>query len=153
MPKPSPKIYLPDRFKHTTTELEDGTIVILADDHVVPIQERSRPAAVVEIRPTEEVVPETTPSRGEDSPAEVEVEVDVFGPLRKGETRRPPEPEEPLTERERNLQQQLEKNQKNPDPLADDQSLVSRAERRRLIKEEIKRLSHVEGPAYQRRLW
>ena len=31
-PRPSPKIYLPDRFKQATTELEDGTVVAVDDD-------------------------------------------------------------------------------------------------------------------------
>ncbi|KAI1392092.1 uncharacterized protein F4822DRAFT_389610 [Hypoxylon trugodes] len=30
-PRPSPKIYLPDRFKRSTTELEDGTVVDVDD--------------------------------------------------------------------------------------------------------------------------
>ncbi|PKS09579.1 hypothetical protein jhhlp_004196 [Lomentospora prolificans] len=148
-PKPSPKIYLPDRFKHTTTELEDGTIVIINDQPVVPIQQRQAPA-VVTITPTEEAAQEASETPAQDGlPL---VFSDVYGPLPKG-VQRQKKVEEPTTERERNLRQQLEKNQKHPDPLKADQKLLSRAERRKLIKDEIKRLSHVEGPAYQRRLW
>ncbi|KAK4162444.1 hypothetical protein QBC43DRAFT_321383 [Cladorrhinum sp. PSN259] len=51
-PKPSPKIFLPDRFKQSTTELEDGTIIIVDD----PDYESSRPPTMhvdVEVKPTE----------------------------------------------------------------------------------------------------
>ena len=42
----------------------------------------------------------------------------------------------------------------HPDPLAKDQKPISRAERRRLIKEEIRRLAQSDRPLYyQRRLW
>ena len=46
------------------------------------------------------------------------------------------------------------KDQRNPDPLAEDQRPISRAERRRLIKEELKNLAYSDQPMYyQRRLW
>lgn len=36
IPEPSPKIFLPDRFKKTTTELPDGTVVVVDDDNEKP---------------------------------------------------------------------------------------------------------------------
>lgn len=70
-----------------------------------------------------------------------------------GPARRPPGEEDALTARERNERAQLEQNLRHPDPNAVDKRPISRTERRRLIKEELRRLSHVEGPSYQRRLW
>ncbi|TDZ21015.1 hypothetical protein Cob_v005886 [Colletotrichum orbiculare MAFF 240422] len=61
---------------------------------------------------------------------------------------------EKLDERERNIKGWKVKDQKHPDPEANSEKPISRAERRRLIKEEIKRLSQGEEPVYyQRRLW
>lgn len=58
------------------------------------------------------------------------------------------------SEREKNVRRLSEKNQLNPDPEAEDQKPISRAERRKLIKQEIKRLSYDEEPVYyQRRLY
>ncbi|ORY67634.1 uncharacterized protein BCR38DRAFT_338034 [Pseudomassariella vexata] len=45
-PRPSPKIYLPDRFRETTTELEDGRVVGLNEG------DGSQKDTVVEIRPS-----------------------------------------------------------------------------------------------------
>ncbi|KAF6817555.1 hypothetical protein CMUS01_12076 [Colletotrichum musicola] len=59
-----------------------------------------------------------------------------------------------MDERERNIEGWKVKDQKHPDPEAANQKPISRAERRRLIKEEIRRLSQGEEPVYyQRRLW
>ncbi|WYZ39320.1 hypothetical protein EsH8_III_001234 [Colletotrichum jinshuiense] len=61
---------------------------------------------------------------------------------------------EKMDERDRNIHGWKVKDQKNPDPDASNQKPISRAERRRLIKEELKRLSEGEQPVYyQRRLW
>ncbi|KAK2770987.1 hypothetical protein CKAH01_14559 [Colletotrichum kahawae] len=61
---------------------------------------------------------------------------------------------EKMDERERNIKGWKVKDQKHPDPDAASEKPISRAERRRLIKEEIKRLSQGEEPVYyQRRLW
>lgn len=57
-------------------------------------------------------------------------------------------------ERDQNLREWTQKNQRNPDPEAVNQKSVSRAERRRMIREEIQRLSQMDEPLYyQRRLY
>ncbi|KAK2024290.1 hypothetical protein LX32DRAFT_109779 [Colletotrichum zoysiae] len=61
---------------------------------------------------------------------------------------------ENMDERERNIEGWKVKDQKNPDPEASNQKPISRAERRRLIKEELRRLAEgQEKVYYQRRLW
>ncbi|SPO00187.1 uncharacterized protein DNG_03036 [Cephalotrichum gorgonifer] len=153
-PTPSPKIYLPDRFRHTTTELADGTVIIIDDDyHADRRREQKKIEAAAEAR--------HAPSSPHDGPAAEEDTPERRALLREAETkegfvgpaRRPAAEERVLSLRERNERAMTEQNLKHPDPRAVDQRPVSRAERRRLIKEELKRLSEVEGPAYQRRLW
>lgn len=129
-PRPSPRTYVPDRFMHTTTELEDGTVVVVEDAYHADrrvaqkrLEGRARPV--------------------------VDTAVAVAGGTREevgagGEA---------LTVREQNERAQLARNMAHPDPSAADQRPVSRAERRRLIREELRRLSHVERPAYQPRAW
>ncbi|CCF41455.1 hypothetical protein CH063_11721 [Colletotrichum higginsianum] len=61
---------------------------------------------------------------------------------------------ENMGERERNIEGWNVKDQKNPDPEASSQKPVSRAERRKMIKEELRRLAESEEKVYyQRRLW
>lgn len=120
---------------------------------MIPIHERNKQRPVViEITPTESTVEEESAPQNQEVP-QPPVQDDVYGPLLKGVERKVKEEDDSATEMERNLRQQLEKNMRHPDPSAADQKLLSRAERRKLIKDEIRRLSHVEGPLYQRRLW
>lgn len=152
-PAPSPRIFLPDRFKHTTTELADGTVVIIEDEYHADRRAAQRQLEGAQVRRKNSVPPayeNAPPAYG--SPEymalrEAETRPGFIGPVRK------PPGDEALTARERNERAQLEQNLRHPDPNAVDQRPISRAERRRLIKEELRRLSHVEGPSYQRRLW
>ncbi|KAK0718861.1 hypothetical protein B0T21DRAFT_338724 [Apiosordaria backusii] len=117
-PKPSPKIFLPDRFKQSTTELEDGTIVIVEDENI------SRPP-----RPEREVVITVVPT----VPTEEEVLAEEKGKAGKGG-------------RGRGVEGEGEE-----DGM---QKPVSRAERRRRIKEELMRMAQGEERGwYQRRLY
>ena len=126
-PRPSPRTYVPDRFMQSTTELEDGTVVVVEDAYHA---ERRAAQKRLERRALP-VVDSLAGGAGVVVPTEAEG----------------------LTARETNERAQLAKNLAHPDPSAEDQRPVSRAERRRLIREELRRLSHVEGPAYQRRAW
>jgi hypothetical protein len=138
-PRPSPKSYLPDRFKAATTELEDGTIIILESEAEREAREQSE-AVTIQIDAT---------SPGQ-SPNEERVEEEES----ERQAREPDKPIEGMTERELNVWQQSQKDQPNPDPESVNQKPLSRSERRRLIKEEIHRLSHDSEPVlYQRRLW
>ncbi|KAI1873967.1 uncharacterized protein JN550_003236 [Neoarthrinium moseri] len=122
-PRPSPKIYLPDRFKQSTTELEDGSIVEIgdSDDNLPGVDGRQKQDGfVVEVRPT---VPEDVPA---EKPAE----------------------KEPKELKKRG------KSKKEQNKAEEEEKPISRAERRRRIKQDIMELSQGEGPVYyQRRLW
>lgn len=128
-PKPRPKIFLPDRFRSDTTELEDGTVVLAihADK-----DGGERQAPLVEVRPS---IPEGTETAAEG------VDGQEGGSDAAGGT----DSATPGDER-------VGKQSKKPDPQ--EEKPISRAERRRRIKEEIRRLSQADEPVYyQRRLW
>ncbi|KAF7562730.1 hypothetical protein G7046_g1393 [Stylonectria norvegica] len=133
--RPSPKVNLPDRFKASTTELEDGTILVL--DSETEDYSNDQQQAFIEVKPTE---PDAESQEQEEEP--------------------PHQEEEPKKDKSQIVQELQAKiaeqvsGVEHPDPAAKNQKPISRAERRRLIKEEIKRLSHTDQPmGYQRRLW
>ncbi|KAH8662088.1 hypothetical protein BX600DRAFT_437511 [Xylariales sp. PMI_506] len=124
-PRPSPKIYLPDRFKQQTTELEDGTVVEIDNGGASSGGEAPTDEIVVEVRPT---IPEEK---------SVQQPMAVIG-------------EERRNEADDDVKQAIQ------DQAADTKAEkpLSRAERRRKIKQEIMELSQGESPVYyQRRLW
>ncbi|KAK4145690.1 uncharacterized protein C8A04DRAFT_10350 [Dichotomopilus funicola] len=136
-PRPSPKIFLPDRFKQSTTELPDGTVIIL-DDGKSDSNSKSNDQTVIQVvksPPAEDKQPTKTTTSGNGGKAESQAK--LVGPL--------------------NKQDSVEKQDGNDGKLQDDaeeQKPMSRAERRRRIKEEIMKLSQgQERGYYQRRLW
>ncbi|OTB01797.1 hypothetical protein M426DRAFT_323153 [Hypoxylon sp. CI-4A] len=135
-PRPSPKIYLPDRFKKATTELEDGTVVDLDDPRLGSRRRKgaSEEDEIVIIRPTfPDEKKHKKPKKSEKQKPAVPNEKDnddVAAAGARGET------------------------QDGGERATDEQKPISRAERRRQIKEEIRRLSEAAEPIYyQRRLW
>ncbi|KAI0013809.1 hypothetical protein F4779DRAFT_561439 [Xylariaceae sp. FL0662B] len=119
-PRPSPKIYLPDRFKKSTTELEDGTVVEIDTPES---DDSNQKDDIVIVRPT---MPDEKPKQ---KPVAVEKDTAPIPDTR-----------------------QTEDGKENG--ATSEQKPISRAERRRLIKEEIQRLSQGDTPVYyQRRLW
>lgn len=130
------KINLPDRFRTSTREYEDGTIVAVDES---------------EIDHGRTVIEETETVEGqrnhELSPAiEDEIPIhDDHGPTRAQ-----------LALLERITAEAAAKSWavENPDPLSKSRVPVTRAQRRRMIKEEIRRLAQSQEPVrYQRRLW
>ncbi|KAI0130213.1 hypothetical protein BJ170DRAFT_619191 [Xylariales sp. AK1849] len=119
-PRPSPKIYLPDRFKQSTTELSNGRVIELDDDFPSSPRQIKQKEVTIDVRPT---VPEDAAQKP------MKQEKAATG-KRDGKKRRGDKTEE---ERE--------------EPM-------TRAERRRRIKQDIRDMSQGEGPVYyQRRLW
>lgn len=171
-PNPSPQIYLPDRFRQDTTELADGTIVVL-DEYDRPTRQR---IAV----PGEPGGQDRAVHESEDGEAAVEVKETPAESLSEQQQQRVLAIEELRQEtenaegKEQHQEQQQPPVEKKPQPAPwemraegeqtpieshehpddDTKKPVSRAERRRLIKEEIMRLSQADEPVYyQRRLW
>jgi hypothetical protein len=134
-PRPSPKTFLPDRFKQSTTELPDGTIIVL--DGGGGGEEGQEEEPFVEVKPTLGDGAETKNGEDVDSP----------------ESLAENEPTKTAKSKESSEKEKV------TDPGAEDgpyepQKPMSRAERRRRIKEEIMKLSQGEERGYyQRRLW
>ncbi|KAK4199733.1 hypothetical protein QBC40DRAFT_281349 [Triangularia verruculosa] len=147
-PKPSPKIFLPDRFKQSTTELEDGTIVIIEDENI------SRPP-----RPLKEILLEEEEERRLEREREVAITVVPTVPTE----------EEVLAEKKAERQKKggllgwmrgSKKAQKTEVDGGEGEEEdgppkpISRAERRRRIKEDLMKMAQGEERGwYQRRLY
>lgn len=126
--RPKPQMYLPDHFKPKPEVLADGSFV-----------QGDSPAA----KEQREMVIEVSHTASEHEREE-------------DEARRAAAPSEKVALVEQ-LKAQMEQKSwavEHPDPMVKSKVPVSRAERRRLIKEEIQRLAQSEERVYyQRRLW
>ncbi|KAM7192385.1 hypothetical protein V8F33_008398 [Rhypophila sp. PSN 637] len=204
-PQPEPKIFLPDRFKTSTTELADGTIIEVEDDgralrssssssssNQKPLRGRARKQRqrqgqqqrgkneeiIIEIKPTlplpEEKAGGTNAKKPDqravkDTPPQAVREKHRAPSSTKSSEKKQPQPQPNGKQQQQQVkgakpQDKGKKDQKEekvvlPGPDAvphpeDEGKLVSRAERRRLIKEELQRLSRGSERVYwQRRLW
>lgn len=124
--KPSPRAYLPERFKTTTRVLEDGTTVVVESE--AEREAREMQGTVVEVRPT---MPERTVDEGEVS-AEKRAIVEAL------------------------KAQVAEKTWmvENPDPMSKSRVPITRAQRRKMIKDEFERLAQPQEETYHRRkMW
>lgn len=145
-PRPKPQIFLPDRFKTTTTELEDGTIVVvdldLGEDKYRPPKSHTE-QIVIEVRPTAEGDEEEKQGGNEMQRMDDVTE----GPQTKDDAE--------LADADAPGTAEATGDGATRSPAkAKKEKKISRAERRRLIKEEIQRLAQAERPMlYQRRLW
>ncbi|KAK4230913.1 hypothetical protein QBC38DRAFT_467275 [Podospora fimiseda] len=141
-PKPSPKIFLPDRFKQSTTELEDGTIIIVDDPDYQPS------------RPPKEVVVEITPTEEEEKETDKEENDSEETPQQKNTVAQESSPKGRLSSW---WPSAFKKNNggKDDGTTKDSQKPMSRAERRKRIREEIMKLAQGGGETgvYQRRLY
>ncbi|UNI13666.1 hypothetical protein JDV02_000388 [Purpureocillium takamizusanense] len=168
--RPSPKAHLPDRFRTSTTELGDGTVVLLESDADKEAKEVERLVATAHA-PSEA---ETTPrEEEEDASSDHDGRREKQQQQEEGERRRASRREKgnkddkaaaaarPVSQRQRAIIEQLQADVaakswgvEHPDPLKKSKVPITRAERRRLIKEEISRLAQSEQRVYyQRRLW
>ncbi|KAK0703529.1 hypothetical protein B0T26DRAFT_681188 [Lasiosphaeria miniovina] len=167
-PRVSPKIFLPDRFKQSTTELEDGTVIAVDD----PYDSRTRPAAAVEVKPTPPQQPDSAAPELRQQPIDANTDT--------GETDASQQklPTKTAPEHDAHAQKTKTKKKKtkparsrwwpykqkkdaaasaDEDKDADDkdsQKPISRAERRRRIRADIQKLSQgSQRGYYQRRLY
>lgn len=130
------KPHLPKRFRPRVNELEDGSLEYLESEAE---EERRQMKKYIEVR-------ESTSDKAEAKSNE-------------DEARR--EAQSKATRKQMQILRHLQKSVadntwtvENPDPLSKNKVPISAAERRRMIKAELKRLSHNKEPVlYQRRLW
>ncbi|KAK2600627.1 hypothetical protein N8I77_010148 [Diaporthe amygdali] len=174
-PNPSPQIYLPDRFRQDTTELADGTIVVL-DEYNRPTRQRiavsnepggQNPALYeggggeVAVDVKEETVPESLGEQQQQRVLAIEkLQQETENAEAHGREQRQEEQHAPVETKpqpapwEVRAEGEQTPNEDTEDPNDGTKKPVSRAERRRLIKEEIMRLSQGDEPVYyQRRLY
>ncbi|KAL2210026.1 hypothetical protein CC79DRAFT_1330441 [Sarocladium strictum] len=129
-PRPRPsKPYLPEQFKPKVVELEDGSQIVLESE--AEREKKKFRDAVVEVRPSmSEQKPTMSASSG-------------------------------VSMNKLKIIQQLQADVAakswavaNPDPLSKNAVPMSRAERRKAIKQEVKRLGQLDEPVlWQRRMW
>lgn len=145
-PRPKPQIFLPDRFKTTTTELQDGTVVIVdvdlgPDTYRPPRPDRDQ--VVIEVTPTvaDDDAGQGNQNTKERSSGRLDDAVEV---LREGRPSKRSSPDGKEKESEGSKMEGKKQTQKK----------LGRAERRRQIKEEIQRLAQGDRRGvYQPRLW
>lgn len=206
-PDTSPQIYLPDRFKDDTTELADGTLVMLDEynrpvrikagryslgeaqaayeaedmegDESLPASSEDEEQVRIEVaesiappEPDAEALPTVDLSVAQDQKAMVaaeEEEEEIVETPEDGEVENQlttdaeqvmaAQPAKPQLAPWEIRQEDLPREEEEEDPetakaAGEGTKPLSRAERRRLIKEEIQRLAQGDEPMYyQRRLW
>ncbi|KOS21133.1 hypothetical protein ESCO_004050 [Escovopsis weberi] len=159
-PRESPLAQLPERFRPVPVKLEDGTIVLLESEAERSILEQrdlfaaSEPTVEAKLQPSsiadQEVAP-AGPAAADTGDGDEDEDGDGDMLVEGGKaTRKQIKMMEQITAQAAQKAWAVE----NPDPLSKDKAPVSRAQRRRMIKEEIQRLAHGQEPVYyQRRLW
>lgn len=149
MPKPEPpKIFLPDRFDKMTTELSDGTIVTIDTDK----DENGNAIIVADNAPSKSQASPLVGGHKDKVNKEVVVEVTPSRPGAEDETQH-----RPADDKTRQEQRPAQQNSADaiiiPAAAEPKQKPVSKAERRRLIKEELMKIAANDKPAsYQRRM-
>ncbi|KAJ6446948.1 hypothetical protein O9K51_01723 [Purpureocillium lavendulum] len=147
--RPSPKAHLPDRFRTSTTELEDGTVVLIESDADKEAKEVEQLVSTAHIPAQDRALPKNEPSHEPEKQRQQQSRES-----RNKDTAH-------VSERQHAIIAQLQADVaakswgvEHPDPLKKSKIPITRAERRRLIKEEIQRLAQSEQRVYyQRRLW
>jgi len=135
-PPPPPKIFLPDRFKSTTTELEDGTIVVIEEAMSRESRRPPKEQVVIEVKPSIQESPSDTEASSTDS--DEYTRASKFEPWK--------------ASAQRTIA--MSKSADGTTVFGPAPKPISKAERRRRIKEEIRKLSEADKPMlYQRRLY
>ncbi|KAG9251368.1 uncharacterized protein F5Z01DRAFT_278135 [Emericellopsis atlantica] len=152
-PKP-PQTYLPAKFRKNTRTLEDGTIIEVEGDAEASEGQQMQREVIIEVAPT--TVPEPVAQQHVAAPPRHRG-VENANPSSSHHHHDQSEvPSNKLAMLDALKSQAAQKSWavEHPDPMANSKVPVTRAERRRLIKEEIHRLSQPDEQVYyQRRLW
>lgn len=153
-PRQSPKAHLPEEFRGALADLDESSLLVIETEaqrwsrearELASPQIKVSDAEIQVVETPVESKPEPEPEHKEEEHKEKKVAV----------------PEGEPTKEQLAMLATIQKSVKDkswavehPDPLAKNKAPISAAERRRLIKEEIKKLAQSEKPVYyQRRLW
>lgn len=158
-PRQSPKAHLPEEFRGALTDIEESGLIVLETEG----QRWSREARSMgpQVRVSDaEIQVEETPAEPDSEP---ESEPEPKAEQEEEEQREAPaavpdgEPTKKQLEMLEKIQQSVADKSwavENPDPLSKNKAPISRAQRRKMIKDEILRLAQSDKPVYyQRRLW
>ncbi|KAH8122053.1 hypothetical protein FP744_10004809 [Trichoderma asperellum] len=158
-PRQSPKAHLPEEFRGALTDIEESGLIVLETEG----QRWSREARSMgpQARVSDaEIQVEETPAEPDSEP---ESEPEPKAEQEEEEQREAPaavpdgEPTKKQLEMLEKIQQSVADKSwavENPDPLSKNKAPISRAQRRKMIKDEILRLAQSDKPVYyQRRLW
>ncbi|KAH0523843.1 hypothetical protein TsFJ059_008794 [Trichoderma semiorbis] len=153
-PRQSPKAHLPEEFRGALADLDESSLLVI-ETEAQRWSREARELASPQIKVSDaEIQVEETPveSKPEPEPEHKEEE---------HKEKKVAVPDGEPTKEQLAMLATIQKSVKDkswavehPDPLAKNKAPISAAERRRLIKEEIKKLAQSEKPVYyQRRLW
>lgn len=155
--KPSPKAHLPGYFKREMVKLQDGTVIV--QESQADRDEKERMAKKFELHEPNA----KTKSKKNQKPIEIAKPIEEKTPKEKKEsdTVQTVETKDQATEEQLRMLDIIKKQAAqqawgvdHPDPQAKNPLPITRAERRKLIKDEIQRLAQADRPVlYQRRLW
>ncbi|OTA08373.1 hypothetical protein A9Z42_0000550 [Trichoderma parareesei] len=160
-PRESPKAHLPEEFRGALTDIEESRLLVVETE----AQRWSREARGL-VPPQSHV--SDAEIQVEDAPADAEskAEPESEHKQQRGEEEEEEQHKVAVPDGEPTKEQlaMLKKIQQsvadkawaveNPDPLSKNKAPISRAERRKMIKDEIQRLAQSDKPVYyQRRLW
>ncbi|UPL01458.1 hypothetical protein LCI18_012392 [Fusarium solani-melongenae] len=127
--RPSPKVYLPEKFRTRTKELEDGSVVDIDTEADIEVR---RQRLLIEVK---ETLPGAKLESAEGNAA-LERNIELVKQL-----------QSKVVEKMSTPEGHVEAPVKNHKP-------VSRAQRRKMIKNELQKLAQGDEPAYyQRRMW
>ncbi|OAQ59901.1 hypothetical protein VFPPC_09995 [Pochonia chlamydosporia 170] len=156
--KPSPKAHLPDYFTRQTKKLQDGTIIVTESQ--ADKDEKERLAKKYELHQETVKSKDTSKAGLQAKKDDGEEELDPVQQVEEQEVIAPGTKKQ-ASAKQLAMLDMIKKQAAeqawgvdHPDPLAKNPLPITRAERRKLIKDEIQRLAQADKPVYyQRRLW
>ncbi|KAF3065984.1 hypothetical protein CFAM422_009321 [Trichoderma lentiforme] len=156
-PRQSPKAHLPEEFRGALADLDESSLLVI-ETEAQRWSREARELASPQIKVSDaEIQVEETPAESKPDPEPEHKEQKEEEHKEKKVTVPDGEPTKEQLAMLATIQKSVKDKSwavEHPDPLAKNKAPISAAERRRLIKEEIKKLAQSEKPVYyQRRLW
>ncbi|KAK4069249.1 hypothetical protein Trihar35433_5828 [Trichoderma harzianum] len=153
-PRQSPKAHLPEEFRGALADLDESSLLVI-ETEAQRWSREARELASPQIKVSDAEI------QVEETPAESKPEPEPEHKEEEHKEKKVAVPDGEPTKEQLAMLATIQKSVKDkswavehPDPLAKNKAPISAAERRRLIKEEIKKLAQSEKPVYyQRRLW
>ncbi|PNP58889.1 hypothetical protein THARTR1_01137 [Trichoderma harzianum] len=159
-PRQSPKAHLPEEFRGALGDLDESSLLVIETEAQRWSREARELAPQIKVSDAEIQV-EETPAESKPEPAPEPEHKDKQQKEEEHKEKSVAVPDGEPTKEQLAILATIQKSVadkswavEHPDPLSKNKAPISRAERRKLIKDEIKRLSQADKPVYyQRRLW